>query len=364
MKFTVSREAKDLHKRSLVVDLHVDSLYVARYTGIDLTKRHRNPLPYAPLMFHADIPRLIEGGIKAVGWGLVVNPMTTAERRMKSVWRYVYRFRELIRRSGGKLYHILSPQDLRVEDEKVGAFLGIEGAHALGNRLELVETYYRWGVRYLTLTHFSSNKAAHPAQGWGYWRKENGLTEFGRAVISECKRLGMIVDLAHINKKGFMQAVKLIDGPFIVSHSGAKAICNKKRLIDDEQLKAVADSGGVVGIIFATYWTGGKLFETVDALINQIDYIAKKFGVEHVCLGSDMDGTCWAYVKGINGVDDYPLITEMLLRRGYSADNIQKILGLNFKRVYEEVWNRADKNAKSKGPAFDIKSEVTDEVAG
>lgn len=363
MKFTVSREAKDLQKRSLVVDLHVDSLYISRYTGIDLLKRHRNPLPYAPLAFHADLPRLIEGGIKAVGWGLVVSPLTTVERRIKSVFRYAYKFRELCRRSDGRLYHILSPKDLKVEDEKVGAFLGLEGAHALGNRLELVEKYYRWGVRYLTLSHFSSNGAAQPAQGWGYWQKNEGLTEFGRAVISESKRLGMIVDLAHINKKGFLEAAKIIDGPFIVSHSGARAICNKKRLIDDEQLKAVADCGGVVGVIFATYWTGGRFFETVDALIDQIDYIAKNFGVDHVGLGSDMDGLLWAHVKPIRGVDDYPLITEMLLRRGYNTDDIQKILGLNFKRVYEDVWKKADADARSKGPAFEMKG-VINEVAG
>lgn len=362
MKFTISQEAKDLHESSLVVDMHIDSLYVSRYTGIDLTKRHRNPLPYAPLAFHADLPRLIEGGIKAVGFGLVVNPLTTVERRIRSVFRYIYKFRELCRKSGGKLYHVLSPQDLKVKIGKVGAFLGLEGAHALGNRLELVEKYYRWGVRYLTLSHFSSNKAAHPAQGWGYWRKDYGLTDFGRAVISECKRLGMIVDLAHINKKGFLEAAKIINGPFIVSHSGARAICNRKRLIDDEQLKIVADNDGVIGVIFATYWTGGKFFETVDALINQIDYIAKNFGVDHVGLGSDLDGACWAYVKGIAGVEDYPLITEMLLRRGYSIDDIRKILGLNFKRVYESVWERADANVRSKGPAFEVE-EAIDELA-
>ncbi|HDH96752.1 MAG TPA: hypothetical protein ENF73_03385, partial [Proteobacteria bacterium] len=307
--------------------------------------------------FHADVPRLIEGGVDAVGWGLVVNPFTTVERRIKSVWRYVHAFRRLCRRSNGKLRHILSPDDLAVENGRTGAFLGIDGAHALGDRLELVETYYRWGVRYITLVHFSSNAAAHPAQGWGSWRTGAGLTEFGRAVIAECRRVGMMVDLAHINKTGFMEAARLIDGPFIVSHSGASAVARRRRLIDDEQLKAVADNDGVVGIISATYWTSGKLFDDVNAMIGQIDYVARTIGIDHVCLGSDMDGFLWVTVRGIQGVEDYPLITEMLLRRGYSDEDVQKILGLNFLRVYRAVWDRADKRARSSGPAFETDSE-------
>jgi len=295
--------------------------------------------------------------VNAVGWGLVVSPLTTVERRVRSVWRYVRAFRELVRRSGGKLRHLLSPDDLEVEDGKTSAFLGVEGAHALGDRLELVETYYCWGVRYITLAHFSSNAAAHPAQGWGSWRADRGLTEFGRAVVAECRRVGMIVDLAHVNKAGFMEAAKLIDGPFIVSHSGASAVARRKRLIDDEQLKATADGDGVVGVIFATYWTSGRLFDDVNALINQIDYIAETIGVDHVCIGSDLDGFLWVTVGGIKGVDDYPLITEMLLRRGYSIEDIQKILGLNFKRVYRAVWKRADEDVRASGPAFETDSE-------
>jgi len=342
MKFTVGTEARELHAQSLVVDMHIDTLLIHKLSWYDMTKRHRNLFPGSPFAWQADLPRLIEGGVDVAGFGLVLNPLTVQpEKRVAKILQQLTYFKDVARNHPEMLYLADSPEKIVVNKGKVGGVPGIEGAHALAGRLEWLEMYYQMGVRYQTLAHFSSNAACNPAQGYGFWRGE-GLSRFGREVVQECNRLGMILDLAHINKKGFLEAAGLSRHPFIVSHTGFKSMTKSNRNIDDEQLKVVADSGSVAGLIYAPYWTGGKWGADAEALADCLVYVMDEFGPDHVGLGSDIDGFLWCLNWGIRDVSDTPVITELLLRRGKSPEDIKKVLGGNFLRVFGEVASAAE----------------------
>jgi len=345
MKFTVSQEARELHARALVVDMHHDTLLVHKLTGYDMTRRHRNPLPFSPLIWNSDLPRLLDGGVDVVGFGLVLSPFVIQpEKRAAVIFEQVSYFNDVARQHPDRLRLALSPKDITDSPHQVRGVLGIEGAHALAGRLEWVEMYYRMGVRYLTLSHFSANAACCPAMGWGANPKK-GLTDFGREMVAECNRLGLILDLAHVNKRGFMEAAKLTRAPFIVSHTGFKGTVNSARNIDDEQLRAVADTQGVAGVIFAPSWTGGSWFSRAGGIADAIIYAMDKFGADYVGLGSDIDGFLWCLARGIRDVSDMPVITELLLRKGKKPDDILKVLGGNFLRVFRAVAAAAKSTA-------------------
>jgi membrane dipeptidase len=337
-RFTVGSEARELHDRSLVVDLHVDTLLIHHLFGYDMTRRHRHPLPRSPFFYQADLPRMREGGVDVVGFGLVLNPLTRSpERRMAKVKSQIDHFHAVAAARPDELYLASAPELIEARRGKgVGGVLGIEGAHALAGRIEWVKAYYDLGVRYLTLAHFSWNAACNPAQGWGS-RRTSGLTDFGRDVVRECNRLGMVLDLAHVNKAGFLEAARLSKAPFIVSHTGLKAIADSARYLDDEQLRAVADRGGVVGIIWAPYWTGKDGSTDAEGIVDSMVHVIKNFGADHVGIGSDIDGFLTALNVGLTDISSMPVLTELLLRRGVAPDDVAKVLGGNFLRVYKAV---------------------------
>ena len=264
--------------------------------------------------------------------------------------------------------------------------MGIEGGHSIENDIRLLRDFYRLGVRYMTLSWSNTNEWADSSGDINDPKIEhhNGLTDFGKQVVLEMNRLGMMVDISHVSDKTFWDAIATTKAPVIASHSSARALTNHPRNMTDEMLRAVAKNGGVVQVNFFSAFVDenyrkaeeaqkkereprrGRLHGKTDrgrglpvnyidkdrierewmakiarpplkSLIDHIDHIAKVAGVDHVGLGSDFDGVSGATPQGIDSAADLPKITQALLDRGYSASDIHKILGGNLLRVFSEV---------------------------
>jgi membrane dipeptidase len=263
--------------------------------------------------------------------------------------------------------------------------MGIEGGHSIEADIHLLRDYYRLGVRYMTLSWSNTNEWADSSGDINDSKIQhhNGLTDFGKQVVLEMNRLGMMVDISHVADKTFWDAIATTKAPVIASHSSARALVDAPRNMTDDMLKAIAKNGGVVQVNFfngfidqsfrnaeeaqradqeaakqkyaAQMKSEGKEVNYIEldrierewiakiprpplkSLIDHIDHIAKVAGVDHVGLGSDFDGVSGATPQGIDSAADLPKITQALLDRGYSAEDIHKILGGNLMRVFREV---------------------------
>jgi len=271
------------------------------------------------------------------------------------------------------------------KQNKLAALMGIEGGHAIENDIRLLREFYRLGVRYMTLTWSNTNEWGDSSGDIDDPKVEhhNGLTDFGKQVVIEMNRLGMMVDISHVADKTFYDAVASSRAPVIASHSCARALTNAPRNMTDDMLRALAKNNGVAQVNFfsgfvdedyrkataalakdrdaaveafvAQHKAEGKTVTYVEydrierewaarvprppfkSLIDQIDHIAKVAGVDHVGLGSDFDGVSGATPAGIDSAADLPKITQGLLDRGYGPEDIRKILGGNLLRVFGDV---------------------------
>jgi membrane dipeptidase len=271
------------------------------------------------------------------------------------------------------------------QQRKLAALMGIEGGHAIENDLRLLDNFYRLGVRYMTLTWSNTNEWADSSGDVTDPKIEhhNGLTDFGKQVVLEMNRLGMMVDISHVADKTFYDAVAVSRAPVIASHSCARALSDHPRNMTDDMLRAVTKNNGVVMVNFYSAFVDENYRKAADAqkkdrdaavdafvaerkaqgkavsyaeydqvqrawaakiprppfksLIDQFDHIAKVAGVDHVGLGSDFDGVSGATPEGIDSAADLPKISQALLDRGYSAADIRKILGANLLRVFSDV---------------------------
>lgn len=325
-----SSEARALHAVYPAIDFHADSLMWSRWVGYDLHERHDPPLPRAAFAGHVDVPRLVEGGFGAQFFGLVSLPVGQRSGLAAVVDEQIDALERACLGGEGRLVKVWSGADIRAAQARgaVGALLGIEGAHALEGDLHKLDHFARRGVRYLGISHFSANECAFPAYGRGR-RDDQGLTPFGRDVVRRCEELDVIVDLAHINKKGFMEVVAMAEKPLIVSHTGVAGAYRHWRNIDDEQLRAVADSGGVAGIIFCPNFLGG---DGLDPVVQHLKHILDVCGEDTPALGSDWDGMIVPTTELCDAAH-LPLLTDALLQAGVSPEVVGKILHGNAMRV-------------------------------
>jgi membrane dipeptidase len=380
----ISARAKKLHFSSIVVDTHDDTTQRLVSEKFDLG--HRDTAG------HIDIPRMREGGLGAIFFSIWIPSSVTGPVAVKRALDQIDAVREQVRKHPKDLLFATTAADIRRAhgESKIAALMGIEGGHMLDNDLGALRMYAALGVRYLTLTHSSNNdwadsstdKAAH-----------NGLTDFGKDVVRELNRLGVIADISHVADKTFYDVLETSRAPIIASHSSCRAICDHPRNMTDEMMKALAAKGGVIQINYYAGFLSQELRNATQAnpdlvkqmeaevekrcgkneacqliegerqmhhmmaqgklprvgwekIIEHIDHAVKVAGAEHVGLGSDFDGAGMPY--GMEDVTKIPQITEALLKRGYSEGDIRKILGENTLRVMEEV-ERVAKQMQQEG---------------
>jgi membrane dipeptidase len=324
-------EARALHDRHPAIDLHADTLMWGRWFGYDLLARHKPPLPMKALLGHVDLPRMRDGGVGGQFFGLVSLPVLG---KVRGLARAIDEQIDVLDATLGRtreirLCHTGKEIEAAHAAGAVAAMLGIEGAHALEGDLDNLDRFARRGLRYLGLLHFSANEAGFPAYGRG--TRDEGLTSWGRDLVARCEAKNVIVDLAHINKRGFLDACSMSTKPPIVSHTGILGAFEHWRNIDDEQLRAIADRGGCVGVIFCPRYLGA---DGIEPVVKHLKHILDVVGEDVPALGSDWDGFI-VPTRELADPTGLPLLTAALLRDGLKEETIAKILRRNVLRVLD-----------------------------
>jgi membrane dipeptidase len=330
-----SDEARSIHAEHPPIDLHADTLMWSRWTGYDLHKHHEPPLPLAALGGHVDLPRMRAGGMSAQFFGLVSLPLAHRVKGMaRIVDEQIDALEAQLARKPGAFRLVRKAHEIARSNAlgELGALLGIEGAHALEGNLDNVARFARRGVRYIGLLHFSANEAGFPAYGKGR-SDEAGLTKWGIELVERCEAEGVLVDLSHLNKRGFLDACRVARRPPIVSHTGVLGAFDHWRNIDDAQLRAVADKGGVIGVIFCPRYVGGDGLEPV---VKHLKHIVDVVGEGAAALGSDWDGFI-VPTKDLKDPRGLPLLTDAMLKAGFSRAAVGKILHDNVMRVLHDA---------------------------
>ena len=375
-----------VHQNAIVIDTHADTTQRLVDENYDLT----DPLNGGQLNFEA----AKKGNLGAEFFSIWVEPDLYKDHYARRTLELIDAVYQQAAKHPDQMMMAYTPADIEKahREHKLAALMGIEGGHSVENSLALLRDYYRLGVRYMTLTWSNSNDWADSsgdADDEKVHHTQDGLSDFGKDVVYEMNRLGMMVDISHVSDKTFYRAVITSRAPVIASHSSARAICNAPRNMTDDMLRAVARSGGPNskgGVVMVNYYSAfiGQAYRDADqaqrpevkkatdelkaqfakegkrvtygdleklqrqyadkiprpplsALIDHIDHIAKVAGVDHVGLGSDFDGVSGQLPEGIDSAADLPKITAALMDRGYSAADCEKILGGNLLRVFREV---------------------------
>ncbi len=375
---TISPEARAIHFSSIVVDTHDDTTQNLLSPHFDLAARHATG--------SIDIPRMREGGLGAIFFSIWMPGTVTGPRAVKNALVQIDAVREAVRLHPKDLALAVTAEEVRRAhaEGKIAVLIGVEGGHMIASDLAVLRAFYDLGARYMTLTHSvndewadsSTDKPAH-----------NGLTEFGRQVVREMNRLGMMVDISHVSDKTFWDVLALSRAPLIASHSSCRALCDAPRDMTDDMIRALAAKGGVIQINYNTGFISqefrnaekanpglqkeieakaGKLCGQDEAcqlaefekqtralvaagklprvewkrIIDHIDHAVKVAGVDHVGLGSDFDGADMPF--GMEDASHLPQITEALRERGYSEGDIRKILGENTLRLMERERQAAN----------------------
>jgi membrane dipeptidase len=377
----VSPRAQKTHDSALVIDTHADTPQRFLDEGFDISSTDPNDIG------HISLDKARRGNLGAEFFSIWVEPETNQGRYARHTFDLIDSVYEQAARHPDRMMMAFSTADIERahREHKLAALMGIEGGHSIEADIHLLRDYYRLGVRYMTLSWSNTNEWADSSGDINNPKIQhhNGLTDFGKQVVLEMNRLGMMVDISHVADKTFWDAIATTKAPVIASHSSARALVNAPRNMTDDMLKAVAKNGGVVQVNFFNAFidenfrkaeeaqradqeaarkkyisemkSEGKEVNYIEldrierewmakiprpplkSLIDHIDRIAKVAGVDHVGLGSDFDGVSGATPQGIDSAADLPKITQALLDRGYSAEDIHKILGGNLMRVFHEV---------------------------
>jgi membrane dipeptidase len=368
----ISARARKLHFASLVVDTHDDTTQRFLDGGFDLGARSDAG--------SIDIPRMKEGGLGAIFFSIWIPSKITGPEAIKHALDQIDAVREQVRRHPNDIVLAATAAEVREarKQGKIAALMGVEGGHMIANDLSVLRSYAGLGVRYMTLTHSGNDEWADSSTDTAVHK---GLTDFGKDVVREMNRLGVMVDISHVSDKTFYDALAVSKAPLIASHSSCRAICDARRNMTDQMIKDLAAKGGViqinyhVGFLSEEFMNADKNPEITKAIaaevekrcgdkegcqliegdritreyvhegklprvdytkiIEHIDHAVKLVGAAHVGLGSDFDGANMPF--GMEDATKLPQITEALLRKGYSEEDVRKILGENTLRVMTEV---------------------------
>jgi membrane dipeptidase len=377
----VSAKARAIQDSAIVVDTHADTPQRFVDENFDIGSTDPNDIG------HVSLDKAKRGNLGAEFFSIWVDPETNQGHFARRTFDLIDSVYEQAAHHPDRMTMAFSVADIERahHEHKLAALMGIEGGHSIENDIRLLRDYYRLGVRYMTLSWSNTNEWADSSGDIDdpKIQHHNGLTDFGKQVVLEMNRLGMIVDISHVADKTFWDTIATTKAPVIASHSSARALVDAPRNMTDDMLRAVAKNGGVVDVNFFSgfddqnFWNAAKAqskdkaaaeqkyaddmkaqgkevnyieLDRVDrewtakiprppfkVLIDHIDHIAKIAGIDHVGLGSDFDGVSGAMPQGTDSAADLPKITQALLDRGYSADDIKKILGGNVLRVFREV---------------------------
>ncbi len=327
----VSAEAAAAHAAALVVDLHNDVLTKLTHSKYDFAREHGSAAFYNPLRLDLDLPRIKRGGLGALGClmfsGFRIDP---GGRRF---WRQLERARALAAELPEALVLARSAADIRAAHAagRVALFLGVEGSYAIDDDVEGgVARLAEAGVMFLgPLWERDSGAGTSCRTDAGL---DRGLTESGRLLVSACDVAGIRLDVAHASKKTFWDIVEQAARPPFSSHSGAAGVHPHPRNLDDDQIRAVAERGGVVGVIFVAPYLG-RPFCSLERIADHIEHVARVGGEDCVALGSDFDGFL-PLPRGLRDAADLPRLTELLWRRGWRAPALTKLLGENALRYF------------------------------
>jgi len=335
----MSLSALDFHRKSVVVDTHCDTLKCltpefTRVTGSMWADRSKVGMGVRSDLGHVDLPRLREGGVDCQVFAISSARNRTPPYALRTALDMIDVFYRECERNLDAVQPVYSHDDIleSAEAGRVAAMLSIEGADVIEGRISMLSVFHRLGVRMVGLVHSLRNLLA---DGVGDARTGGGLSELGVQAIEELDRLGMIIDVSHINDRGFWDVVDIAKGPIIASHSNSRAVCSHPRNMTDDMIKALAERGGVLGMNFAPAFVH-PTNPCVSTLVDHIDHIFDLVGPENVGLGSDFDGIPSTPV-GLEDVTRMPNITEELIERGYGKEDLKKILGLNHLRVIKKI---------------------------
>lgn len=383
------QKALRIHRSAIIVDGHNDIVSPMTDDDYDLATPSKGKIHLTDgTPFHTDLERFKESGITGEFFSIYNGGETwKAGRSMPRAIDMIDATYAQVERHPDRLMMCTTAADIRRAKQvnKVCVLMGIEGGYAIEDSLRALREFYRLGVRYMTLTH---NVSHDWADAHGDTPKNNGLSDFGKEVVREMNRLGMLVDISHVSKKVMDDVLDISTAPIIASHSDARALNDHTRNIPDDVLKRIAKNGGVVMVNFYPGFLDARtnkeenerdarIKPQVDALraqykndpagfnaavaklqdanpfyvcdytriVDHIDHIRDVAGIDHVGLGSDFDGVPYL-PKGMNGMEDLALVTYEMLRRGYSEQDIRKVLGLNFLRAFAQAEQVAKINSR------------------
>ncbi len=366
-----SAHARRIHASLVGVDSHIDTLQRVLNENVDVSRRQPSG--------HVDLPRLKEAGMVAPFFALWVPTFYKDSEAVRRTLQLRDAMQSLLDAHPDQIELATSAADVQriARAGKIAAVLTLEGGHQIADDLAVLRVYHRLGIRSMTLTHFRNN---HWADASTDRPQHNGLTDFGRQVVREMNRLGMIVDVSHASDKTFYDTLETTTKPVIASHSSCRALSDVPRNMSDEMIRALARNGGVISINFGAGFlnpedaealrrrigeavaaepalSGRALDEfaaseyareydqmkpasaTLEDALAHIDHAVKVGGIDHVGIGSDWDGIN-SVPAGLEDVSKMPALTAALFRRGYSEGDVRKILGGNLLRVLREVTGR------------------------
>jgi membrane dipeptidase len=363
--------AEKIHREAIVIDTHCDTPMALLRRSLDIGSRLEET--------DVDLVRMREGGVDALFFAVFISNRWDEEHPAKRALEMIDEIHLQIERNPAQASLALSSSDIRRihQTGKRAILIGMENGGPVEGSLRVLRTFYRLGVRYITLTHGSNNAICDSSTADK--PKWDGLSPFGEEVVQEMNRLGMMVDVSHISDSAFWDVLKLSNAPVMASHSCVRAICDVPRNLSDDMIRALAAKGGVIQINFYSgflcpvykeksqqarkklepelkklkekfqdnqneYWQAlFRLWKRhappppkIDILLDHIDHVVKLVGVDHVGLGSDYDGA-GSFPEGLEDVSGFPLITYHLLKRGYDPGDVKKILGGNLLRVFAAV---------------------------
>lgn len=376
LRLGLSPRARELHERSTVIDLHVDCILQQRLFGYDVRAAHDRSWRFAwpsfgydllragarlvghhrPFFNHADIPRMIRAGYSCVAFGIHYWPVQS-EAGWEEINRQIDYFFDVLLRDD-RVVCARDPEDVRRAKQlgKLAAFLGVEGVHCLGERgrqserrrLERLKFLFdERGVRYVTLAHFSKNDVATHGFGPGSDQR-SGLRPFGRELVAAMNDIGMLVDVAHVNDPGVIDVCACSRAPVVATHSGLRGAYPgrtdryRRRMLSDEAARAIASTGGVIGLIMSPHFLCGRR-APLDCAVEHLRYGQRLFADEpgpagrYFAFGSDFDGWLASIPDDIDDVADMPRLTERMLAAGLGDESVQGLWGDNFLRAWEGV---------------------------